>query len=398
MNINALPVRGGYLNYQLEGSEYRPLVVFSNSLGTDARIWSSVVELLSNQYRFLRYDMRGHGLSTCEGGTSLQEHVDDLIHLLDELSVSQAYLCGLSFGGMVVQGVASRRPDLVKGLILCATAPRIGTPEMWNQRIDEVSKQGIASIQDAVLERWFSYDYPLHNPAQFAIWKNMLSHTPTEGYINTCAALRDADNSEICSRLSLLTLCIAGDQDGATPPSVVESMAQLIPDARYELIPGSGHLPCIEQPAALATLVDRFIASHGKHECRFERGMSVRRSVLGSAHVDRAEANKTSFDEPFQTFITESAWGSVWSRPGLSKRDRSLITIAMMAVLGHEDELAMHIRATANTGATMFEVREVLLQVAIYGGAPASNNAMKIAKQEYAKMAEVAAIKQEQGK
>jgi len=126
--------------------------------------------------------------------------------------------------------------------------------------------------------------------------------------------------------------------------------------------------------------------------------MSVRRSVLGSAHVDRAEANKTSFDEPFQTFITESAWGSVWSRPGLSKRDRSLITIAMMAVLGHEDELAMHIRATANTGATMFEVREVLLQVAIYGGAPASNNAMKIAKQEYAKMAEVAAIKQEQGK
>jgi len=395
MNINALPVSGGYLNYQLEGPEHRPLIVFSNSLGTDARIWSSLVELLSNQYRFLRYDMRGHGLSSCEGGAGLETHVSDLIHLLDELSESQVYLCGLSVGGMVAQCVADRRPDLVKGLILCATAPHIGTPEMWNKRIESVRGHGLGAICDAVLERWFSAEYQSQNPARHAIWKNMLAQTPVEGYINTCMAIRDADNTNICRRLSLPTLCVAGDKDGATPPELVKSMADLIPGAKYEVIPCSGHLPCIEQPAALATMIDQFIVSQGKHECRFERGMSVRRSVLGSVHVDRAEASKTTFDEPFQTLITESAWGSVWSRPGLSKRDRSLITIAMMAVLGHEDELAMHIRATINTGATMLEVREVLLQVAIYGGAPACNNAMRIAKKVYAELGEAAPTNKE---
>lgn len=386
--MKALPVRGGYLNYELEGSEHKPLIVFANSLGTDARIWSSVVELLSNQYRFLRYDMRGHGLSTCEGGRDLAEHVDDLIHLLDELNESQVMLCGLSVGGMVAQVVADRRPDLIKALILCATAPQIGTPEMWEDRIQTVETHGVAAIKDAVLARWFSADYGRFSPAQLSLWSNMLEHTPVEGYVNTCRAIRDADNHAVCGRLRVPTLCIAGDKDGATPPALVESMAALIPGAQYEVIPGAGHLPCIEQPAALATVIDRFIASQGKHACRFERGMSVRRSVLGSVHVDRAEANKTNFDEPFQRFITESAWGAVWSRPGLSKRDRSLITIAMMAVLGHEEELAMHIRATANTGATMLEVREVLLQVAVYGGAPASNIAMRIAKREYARMAE----------
>jgi 3-oxoadipate enol-lactonase/4-carboxymuconolactone decarboxylase len=386
--MKALPVSGGYLYYELEGSEHKPLIVFCNSLGTDARIWSSLIELLSNHYRFLRYDMRGHGLSTCLGGGDLGEHVDDLTLLLTELNVSQVFLCGLSVGGMVAQIVTDRRPDLIKGLILCATAPQIGSPDIWNDRIRSVQERGVSSIKDAVLSRWFSAEYKQLNPSEFSLWGNMLERTPAEGYVNICRAIRDADNQGVCSRLKVPTLCIAGERDGATPPELVKAMADLIPEAQYEVISGSGHLPCIEQPAALATLIDQFIVSQGKHACRFERGMSVRRSVLGSVHVDRAEAAKTAFDEPFQTFITESAWGSVWSRSGLSKRDRSLITIAMMAVLGHEEELAMHIRATANTGASMIEVREVLLQVAIYGGAPASNKAMRIAKREYARMAQ----------
>jgi 4-carboxymuconolactone decarboxylase len=121
---------------------------------------------------------------------------------------------------------------------------------------------------------------------------------------------------------------------------------------------------------------------------RFETGMAVRRSVLGDAHVDRAEAAKTSFDEDFQRFITEGAWGSVWSRPGLSKRERSLVTIALLAALGHEEEVAMHVRATANTGATADDVKEVLLHVAVYAGVPAANKAIKIVKNAYADMAE----------
>ena len=121
-------------------------------------------------------------------------------------------------------------------------------------------------------------------------------------------------------------------------------------------------------------------------EDRYEKGMEIRRAVLGNAHVDRAEANKTPFDEDFQKLITEAAWGSVWTREGLSKRERSLLTIAFMAALGHHDELAMHIRATQNTGATIDDVKEVLLMVAIYGGVPAANAAIAVAKRTFAEL------------
>ena len=126
-----------------------------------------------------------------------------------------------------------------------------------------------------------------------------------------------------------------------------------------------------DRPEAEARLAD---------DVRLETGMKVRRSVLGDAHVDRAESAKTAFDEDFQRFITEGAWGSVWSRPGLTRRERSLLTITLLAALGHEDELAMHLRATANTGASAGDVREALLHVAVYAGVPAANRAIKIAK------------------
>lgn len=116
----------------------------------------------------------------------------------------------------------------------------------------------------------------------------------------------------------------------------------------------------------------------------YNKGMQTRRSVLGDAHVDKAEANKTDFDKDFQKYITNNAWGAVWSRPGLTKRERSLITIALLATLGHEEELAMHIRATKNTGATEDDVKEVLLHTAVYAGVPVANGAIKIAKKIFA--------------
>ena len=121
---------------------------------------------------------------------------------------------------------------------------------------------------------------------------------------------------------------------------------------------------------------------------RFKVGMATRRVVLGGAHVDRATAAMTEFDEPFQTFITEGAWGSVWSRPQLTRRERSLVTIALLAALGHDEEVALHTRATANTGATPEDVREALLHVAVYAGVPAANHAFKILKKAYAEMKE----------
>jgi len=119
---------------------------------------------------------------------------------------------------------------------------------------------------------------------------------------------------------------------------------------------------------------------------RYDKGMATRRSVLGGAHVDRAEAEKSGFDEPFQTLITEAAWGSVWARENISRRERSMITIALLAALGHDEEVAMHVRATRNTGATREDIREALLHVAIYAGVPAANRAIRIARKVFAEM------------
>lgn len=118
-------------------------------------------------------------------------------------------------------------------------------------------------------------------------------------------------------------------------------------------------------------------------DSRYDEGMKVRRAVLGDAHVEQAEANKTAFDADFQRLITEMAWGSVWTRPGLARKTRHLLTIGLLAALGKENELAMHIRATRNTGVSAEEVREVLLQVAVYAGLPAANAAFAVAKEIY---------------
>jgi 4-carboxymuconolactone decarboxylase len=119
---------------------------------------------------------------------------------------------------------------------------------------------------------------------------------------------------------------------------------------------------------------------------RYRQGMATRRAVLGDNHVDRAEAASTAFDKPFQDLITEAAWGHVWSRPGLTKRERSIVTIALLAALGQDDEVAMHVRATANTGASRDDICEALLHVAIYAGVPAANHAIKVAKQAFEQM------------
>lgn len=382
--IQTMTVNGVMLHYQLEGPQHLPLMVFSNSLGTDLRVWEPLLAFLAPHYRFLRYDKRGHGLSTCPPAPyQLNDHINDLIGLLDALNIEQATLCGLSVGGMIVQGVAAQRPELVSNLILCDTAHKIGPAQVWEDRINTVREHGLEHIADAVMERWFAAEFSEQRPNDLIAWRNMMARTPLEGYVGTCAAIRDADLTDSTAKLTQPTLCIVGDQDGATPPALVESTAALISNSQFVVIKGAGHLPSVEQPQQLAAAMLAFLQSHTLQSNRFAQGMKTRRSVLGNAHVDRATANKTEFDEPFQTFITEGAWGSVWSRPGLSKRDRSLLTIALMAALHHEEELAMHIRATRNTGASKQEVQETLLHLAVYAGVPFSNVAFRIAKEVY---------------
>jgi 3-oxoadipate enol-lactonase len=171
--------------------------VFVNSLGTGFRIWNGVVSRLGRQFRILRYDKRGHGLSdVARTPYGIDDHVSDLAALLDQRSVTQATVVGLSVGGQIALGLAARRPDSVGALVLLDTAHRIGTPESWTARISAVQAGGLESIADAVLERWLSPGYRRDHADMIPLWRNMLARTPTAGYIATCAALRDADLTE----------------------------------------------------------------------------------------------------------------------------------------------------------------------------------------------------------
>jgi 3-oxoadipate enol-lactonase len=248
------------LHFRDENPGWERTFVFVNSLGTDLRIWDDVVADYAGEFRVMRYDLRGHGLSDAPAGPySIGDHVGDLAALLDVHEIRGAIIVGLSVGGMIAQALAAKLPDLASLLVLCDTAHKIGTPDMWNARIEAVRTGGLASIADAVLERWFSSEFRRSRPADLAGYRNMLTRTPADGYIGTCMTLRDTDLTTMASRLTQPTLCLVGEEDGATPPALVRSLSELIPNAAYETIPNAGHLPCIEQPKSLSLRIESFV-------------------------------------------------------------------------------------------------------------------------------------------
>lgn len=236
------------------GADKRRPVVFANSLGTDLRIWDGVLDHLPADLPCLRMDKRGHGLSG-SGPIDMDSHVGDLADLMDALGLSRALICGVSVGGMIAQGLAARRPDLVAGLLLSNTGARIGSAETWNARIGTVERDGIAAMAEAILERWFAPSFHAAHADDVAGYRNMLVRISPEGYAGTCAAIRDTDFTEIAQAIAMPAICLAGAEDGATPPDVVRSLADLIPGAEYHLLDGVGHLPCIEAPRDVAALL-----------------------------------------------------------------------------------------------------------------------------------------------
>lgn len=249
------------LHYQMiSGPADKPVLVFVNSLGTDFRIWRDVIVALAGLYPILTYDKRGHGLSDL-GATpyEMSDHINDLAALLDHLNVKQAVICGLSVGGMIAQGLHQSRPDLVKALILSDTAHKIGTADAWNARINAVLDNGLASISDAIMERWFTPQFRSASNPAYAGYVNMLIRQPAEGYAATCAALRDADLTDAARYITVPTLCLVGDQDGSTPPDLVRSLADLIAESEFKVIEGAGHIPCVETPEAFIGTIRQFL-------------------------------------------------------------------------------------------------------------------------------------------
>ncbi|MGI3184980.1 3-oxoadipate enol-lactonase [Nioella aestuarii] len=259
--MQVMTANGVRLNWREDGDPTGLPVVFANSLGTDLRLWDQILPLLPSGLRIIRFDKRGHGLSDCPPAPyAMDDLISDTEALLDGLGISECVFVGLSIGGMIGQGLAARRPDLIRALVLSNTAAKMGDAAMWQTRIDAIRAGGIEALADAVMERWFSPAF-LSRP-ELTAWRNMLTRTPVEGYIGCCQAIAGADLSNTTRGLTLPTLAIAGSADGASPPDLVQGTAAMIEGSQFEVIDGAGHLPCVEEPAAYADLLMAFVKEY----------------------------------------------------------------------------------------------------------------------------------------
>ena len=387
--MNFATLNGNNLHYRSGGDPQGTPLVLIHSLGTDLRLWDDLIPRLDSTLRLVRFDLRGHGLSTDPvGELTLADFSADLAALLDHLEIDKAIILGISIGGLIALDFALRNQARVSSLILADTAARIGTPELWQTRMEALRAHGMAHLADSILSRWFAADFAARCPTQFQGLRTLFTRNSVAGYTAACAALRDGDLRAEVPQIMVPSLVLCGAQDAATPPDVVQELAQSLPNAHFDVLAGAGHTPPIEQPQIMADQINAFLRAHQTVGSVYEQGMKIRREVLGDTHVDQAEVNKTSFDADFQRFITETAWGMVWARPGLDRRTRHLLTLALLAALGKEHEFAMHVRASRNTGVTMDEIKELLLQVAVYAGVPAANSAIAAAKRIIAEIEE----------
>ncbi|SLN73043.1 3-oxoadipate enol-lactonase [Ruegeria meonggei] len=250
------------LHYRVDGDPNGAPIVFANSLGTDLRLWDAVLPHLPAGLRIIRYDKRGHGLSSEPTAPySMGALVRDTEALLDHLQVRDCVFVGLSIGGLIAQGLAVKRMDQVRALVLSNTAAKIGTPKIWQDRMAAVRKDGIEALADAAMERWFSRDF--RASAEHVAWRNMMVRQPVDGYVGCCAAISGTDFYTPTSGLRLPTMGIAGSEDGSTPPDLVRETIDLIPGARFELMRRAGHLPCVEQPSEYAALLQSFLSDIG---------------------------------------------------------------------------------------------------------------------------------------
>ena len=250
------------LHYRIDGPEDGAPVVFSNALGTDLRIWDRVVARLPEGLRILRYDTRGLGLSDApEGPYSMGTLVRDTERLMAHVEMQDAVVVGLSIGGMIAQGLAAKRLDLVRALVLSNTACKIGTRAIWAERIAQVEAGGVAALAEGTMQRWFSARF--RATPESAAWRHMLERSPVQGYLGCCHAIAGTDFITPTSGLRLAALGIASSEDGSTPPDLVRETTELIPGAQFRLIRGAGHIACVEAADAYAAVLSEFLAAQG---------------------------------------------------------------------------------------------------------------------------------------
>ncbi|MFF9012487.1 alpha/beta fold hydrolase [Streptomyces sp. NPDC014870] len=401
------------LQYRLDGREDAPVLVLGPSLGTTMHMWDRQIPELTRQWRVVRFDLPGHGGAPAHPFTSVAELGDRLLATLDELGIQRFGYAGCSIGGAVGLDLALRAPHRVASLALVATSPRFGSADEFRQRGVIVRTNGLDPMARTAPEQWFT---PAYSAAQPAIveWAVQMVRTTDPGcYIGACEALALFDVREALGRIGVPALVLVGSDDQVTGPAEARTLVAGIADARLAVVPGASHLAPVEQPAAVTELlIDHFAgivhdtqstlpappmppvsatvvpvaeiapaepADEAAGTARpdpYERGDRLRREILGDAHVEQAGAD--AFGADLQDLVTRYAWGEVWHRDGLDRRTRSCVTLTALIAGGHLDALADHTRAALRNGLTPDELREIVLQTAVYCGLPAAESALRV--------------------
>jgi len=410
------------LQYRFDGPEEAPVLILGPSLGTTWHMWDRQIPELTKQWRVFRFDLPGHGGAPAHPAPSVGELAARLLATLDAVGVQRFGYAGCALGGAVGLELALRRPERLASLALVAASPRFGTADEFRQRGVIVRTNGLDPIARTSPDRWFTGGFAAAQPA-ITEWAVQMVRTTDPGcYIAACEALAGFDVRPELGRVGVPTLVLVGSDDQVTGPAEARTLVAGIPDARLAVVPGASHLVPVEQPAAVTDLLVRHFSTAWQQPYdtgqtalpaapvhpavaappqvvpiaeiapfvpaqplgppdRYQSGLKVRREVLGDAHVDQELAQADEFSGDFQEFMTRYAWGEIWDRPGLDRRTRSCVTLTALIAGGHLEDLALHVRAALRNGLTPQEIREVLLQAAVYCGVPAASRAFRVAQQ-----------------
>ncbi|WP_432487169.1 bifunctional 3-oxoadipate enol-lactonase/4-carboxymuconolactone decarboxylase PcaDC [Kineococcus sp. SYSU DK018] len=371
------------------GPDGLPLLVVGPSLGIASRtLWGEVARRLSGVAVVAGWDPPGHGGSAPATALSAAGLAADVAAFgaaaqaeLGRPGEPFAY-AGDSLGGAVGLQLALDSPGAVSAVGVFCSAARIGTPDGWRERAAQVREHGTAPLVPTSAARWFPARFAREHPQVVHALLQDLAGTDAGSYAAACEALAGFDVADRLREVRVPVLAVAGELDAVVPVEDTLAVGRA-PGALATVVPGAAHQLPVEDPATVADLLRHHVLAAPAAQRRtlgeqYAAGMAVRREVLGAAHVDRATAGVDDVTRDFQEMITRYAWGGIWTREGLSRRERSMVTLTALIARGHHEELAMHLRAAVRNGLTRAEVVEVLLQSAVYCGVPDANTAFRV--------------------
>ncbi|GMA20603.1 3-oxoadipate enol-lactonase [Arsenicicoccus piscis] len=422
----------------------KPLLVVGPSLGTAVDVlWERTVPLLAPHFQIVGWDLPGHGRTPFDGAAfTVADLADAVANLVATLrsgadagpntgavadAAAPVFYAGVSLGGATGLQLALDHPGLFTGLAVICSGAALGTPDAWRERAETVRAQGTPVMVEGSAKRWFAPGFIEQQPDISGRLLMTLQRTDRFGYAACCEALAGFDVLDQVHRITDPVVLVNGTDDQVAPPRLADDITERCASARSIALGGVGHLAPAEDPQGTASAVlslaehagavltqpeDGSATEHdggsatGHEGARgtvpaaslggadmsltaqqtYDAGIGVRREVLGDAHVDRANAAIDEFSADFQNLITRYAWGTIWTRPGLDRVTRSAITLTALIAHGHWEELAMHVRAALNNGMTRGQIKEVMLQSAIYCSVPSANAAFKVAQRVFAEV------------